>query len=184
MRAQGGGGRNGGGAEYEVLGRRLRDIQGVVRQTRCAILLVAERNRQSMQDGGLHAGAGHRGIEYGAESVMSLQAQDMLSLSANGERPVTSGERPVTLILSKNRNGACGLVTLLFRSLSALPPGARVPPPRKPPLASAPAPEPAAGVTFPGGADGRVQSGGPGLARPPGPCRKPRRGSTASGTLR
>ena len=67
----------------------------------CPILAVAERNRASMQSGGISAGAGSRKLEYTPESVWDLQRDPDAA-------PDAQGEVPVTLRLVKNRNGAAG----------------------------------------------------------------------------
>jgi hypothetical protein len=64
----------------------------------CPILAIAERNRASMKEGGLHAGAGHRGLEYGAESVVGLDLDD--------KTPAPSvDEKVIKIEVSKNRHG-------------------------------------------------------------------------------
>lgn len=94
--------------EYEKLNAGLMQLRALAHRLDCAVLAIAERNRASMQKGGVSAGAGSRKIEYGAESVLDLNVAD-------GAIADASGEKPVTLRFSKNRNGAAGAsVSLLF----------------------------------------------------------------------
>ena len=86
--------------EYARLGAALGALRGLASALDSPILVIAERNRASMKVGGLSAGAGHRRIEYGAESVWELDRKDEVAGSP--------GEVPVTLRLAKNRNGAPG----------------------------------------------------------------------------
>jgi len=87
--------------EYARLAVGLSDLRGVAQQLGAPALVIAERNRASMQKGGMSAGAGHRGIEFGAESVWSLNRDD-------DERPGPLGDVPVKLKIEKNRNGVAG----------------------------------------------------------------------------
>lgn len=87
--------------EYEVLNAALQGLQRLAAQMSCAVLVVSERNRASMKDGGMNAGAGTRKIEYSAETIIDLardpkQSQDGL------------GEVEIILKLEKNRHGAAG----------------------------------------------------------------------------
>jgi len=94
-------------SEYDRLNRTLASLRGMASDLGCAVLAVAERNRSSMESGGLSAGAGSRKIEYGPETVMDL---------SRGKGPVgAAGEAAVTLTLDKNRHGSPGVkVNLLF----------------------------------------------------------------------
>lgn len=84
--------------EYERLGVALAALRQIAAELMCPVLVINERNRASMKEGGLNAGAGTRGIEYGAASVIDLSREKDAKEDANGE--VT-----VTLKLDKNRNG-------------------------------------------------------------------------------
>ena len=88
--------------EYEALNAAVGVLQRLSRRLSCAILIVSERNRDSMKSGGdgVNSGAGTRKIEYGAETVISLERKEMQSDGA--------GEVDVVLKLAKNRHGAAG----------------------------------------------------------------------------
>lgn len=87
--------------EYEALNAAVGDLQRLSRRLNCAILIVSERNRDSMKSGGINAGAGTRKIEYGAETVIDLER-------ASDAKEDGAGEVDVTLKLAKNRHGAAG----------------------------------------------------------------------------
>jgi replicative DNA helicase len=87
--------------EYDRLATGLADLRIVAQQLAAPVLMISERNRASMQKGGLSAGAGHRGIEHGTESVWSLNRDD-------DDRPGPLGEVPIKLKIEKNRNGTTG----------------------------------------------------------------------------
>jgi replicative DNA helicase len=89
------------GDEYARLAVALSDLRGAASQLAAPVLVIAERNRASMKKGGLNAGAGHRGVEYGAESVWGLDKEDD---ATRGHL----GDLPVKLTIEKNRNGALG----------------------------------------------------------------------------
>lgn len=94
------------GEEYERLNTALAHLRLLSKRLDSPILVIAERNRSSMRSGGQSAGAGTRKIEYGAESVLELDAKE--------ESFDASGEIAVTLTISKNRNGTTGKVGLRF----------------------------------------------------------------------
>ena len=87
--------------EYEALNAAVGDLQRLSRRLSCAILIVSERNRDSMKNGGdgVNSGAGTRKIEYGAETIISLERE---------AKPDGAGEVDVILKLAKNRHGAAG----------------------------------------------------------------------------
>lgn len=94
--------------EYVALGSALGALRTLARRLDCPILGIAERNRSSMKTGGLHASAGNRKFEYSGEAVIELD-------EAKDATRTGSGEIPVDLKLSKNRNGARGkTVNLLW----------------------------------------------------------------------
>lgn len=94
--------------EYTRLASALKALRAIASTLKCPILVVCERNRSSMKSGGLNAGAGHRGIEFGAETVMGLDTNE------DDTKLMAFGETLVTLTVAKNRNGACGKVPLVF----------------------------------------------------------------------
>jgi replicative DNA helicase len=89
------------GDEYARLAAGLSDLRGVAQLLTAPVLVIAERNRASMAKGGMSAGAGHRGIEFGAESVWSLNRDEETMAG-----PL--GDVPVKLKIEKNRNGVAG----------------------------------------------------------------------------
>jgi replicative DNA helicase len=109
----------GGAGEYEALNEGVKSLRDLAHGLNAPILFVSERNRASMKEGGLNAGAGSRKIEYGAETVFDLE-RDM---DAQGDG---AGEVEITLRIAKNRHGAAGVALPLkfngalqsFRELS------------------------------------------------------------------
>lgn len=87
--------------EYEALNVAISDLQTLSHSLKCPVLVVCERNRDSMKSGGLNAGAGTRKIEYSGETVLDLDRD------ANTKQD-GAGEVPIKLTLSKNRHGATG----------------------------------------------------------------------------
>ena len=87
--------------EYEALNEALAELRTLAHQLTCPVLIICERNRASMNAGGLNAGAGTRRIEYGAETVLALDRKEKAVESG-------AGEVDVTLTFSKNRSGAAG----------------------------------------------------------------------------
>lgn len=91
------------GEEYARLELAIDALLHVAARVAVPVLAIAEQTKEANRQGaaaGALASAGHRAIGYGAESVLSLNAAD--------EMPDAYGERPVTLKLDKNRNGAAG----------------------------------------------------------------------------
>lgn len=100
-------------AEYDALASALDDVRQLAHQTDAAVLGILERTKYQMAAGGLHAGAGHRGFAYSAESVWDLAVDDR-GASAPG-RPLPAHETALTLKLPKNRSGVPGAqIPLLF----------------------------------------------------------------------
>jgi replicative DNA helicase len=98
--------RRDGVSEYESLGDAMSQLVSVAQELRVAVLATSERNRADM-DGGLHAGAGSRTLEFQPSTVLDLgRAPEAL---ANGE-----GEREQTLTIVKNRDGVERKFSLLF----------------------------------------------------------------------
>jgi replicative DNA helicase len=92
--------------EYERLNSAVGALRALAGALDCPILAIAERNRASMQRGGLNAVAGSRKFEYTGETVLDLSEDDKAPLGAPGT---------VALIakLQKNRHGAPGKPILL-----------------------------------------------------------------------
>ena len=87
--------------EYEALNTAISDLQNLSLALKCPILAISERNRASMDSGGVSAGAGTRKIEYSGETVIDLHR-------VKEAKDDGAGEVTVTLRLSKNRHGAAG----------------------------------------------------------------------------
>lgn len=93
--------------EYDILNAAIAALRQLAGTLSCAVVAIAERNRVSMNGGGLSAGAGTRKIEYGAETVIDLTVDPDVHTDARGEKPVT-------LKVMKNRNGDRGTCELSF----------------------------------------------------------------------
>lgn len=93
-----------GTSEYEALNWALRAVRDFARREEVAVLVVAERNRASM-NGRLNAAAGTRKFEYGAHSVIDLQPHEG---NVPGQWPAV-----IDLTLHKNRSGSPGHTLLL-----------------------------------------------------------------------
>lgn len=91
----------GAGQEYELLNAGIASLQKLAHTLKCPVLVVSERNRDSMKTGGINAGAGTRKIEYCAETVIDLDRS--AEAKEDGD-----GEVDVKLRLVKNRHGAAG----------------------------------------------------------------------------
>ena len=96
----------GGAPEYDALNAALAALRALSHELSCPVLAVAERNRASMDRGGVSAGAGTRKIEYGAEAVVDLSRPE-------DAKPDAKGEVPVNAKLAKNRHGGVGAVVKL-----------------------------------------------------------------------
>lgn len=96
--------------EYDRLGVTLDVLGEMARGVGMPIIAIAERNRMSMKEGGVSSAAGHRGFEYGAETMINLDepAEEKNANSRSGD------EKTVVLTVSKNRHGKCGKMPLVF----------------------------------------------------------------------
>lgn len=92
------------GEEYARLELAIDSLQSLAAALSCPILCIAEQTKEANKGSnpGALASAGHRAIGYGAESVLSLNLKDPKA------KPDALGEKAVTLVLNKNRNGAAG----------------------------------------------------------------------------
>lgn len=88
-------------SEYEALGEGIARLRQIAHEAGVPVFLMCERNRESMKNGGLSAGAGTRKIEYSAESVIDLSCAD-------DAREDVHGAKDVRLRLTKNRHGTVG----------------------------------------------------------------------------
>lgn len=96
-------------SEYELINAGLAQLRQLAHVLACPVLVIAERSRAAMKDGGLNASAGSRRFEYGSESVIGMDRK-----SSAGD-----GVTLVELVLDKNRHGASGK-KLKFRFLGAV----------------------------------------------------------------
>jgi len=89
--------------EYDALNAAIAALRTLAGALGCPVLAIAERNRMSMKVGGLSASAGSRKFEYGAETVIGLEAEQSKTAP-----PPAQGEASVVLSVEKNRSGAAG----------------------------------------------------------------------------
>jgi replicative DNA helicase len=99
----------GGATEYDALNLAISTLRGVAHRLGASVLAVCERNRATMDGGGLSSGAGTRKIEYGAELILDLRRD--LTAKQSG-----AGEVEVRVDLAKNRHGAPGEAARLMFS--------------------------------------------------------------------
>jgi replicative DNA helicase len=90
-----------GAAEYDTLNSAISALRGLSHHLGCTVLAICERNRATMDGGGLSSGAGTRKIEYGAEVIFDLRRD--LNAKPNG-----GGEVEIEVRLAKNRHGSPG----------------------------------------------------------------------------
>jgi replicative DNA helicase len=100
------------GSEYESVSEACKALRTLAARMECPVMAVAERNRASFSKNApkekLGSGAGSRKIEYGAESVVSLETD-------HDALPPAQGDKLIRLTFEKNRNGAAGrFIELLF----------------------------------------------------------------------
>ena len=99
--------------EYDALNAALAHLRQMAQRHGVAVISIAERNRQSVDAGGLSASAGTRSFEYGAETVISLDR--ILGTDKKPVEPDLNGEVRIDVRMSKNRNGAAGRkIDMLF----------------------------------------------------------------------
>lgn len=96
--------RHGDMAELDRLNTALDGLRSWAADEKIAVLGVAERNRDSMRNGGLHSSKGSSDFEYTGETMLGLDPQ--MSEDGKTEIPENSltGIRPVILNISKNRS--------------------------------------------------------------------------------
>jgi replicative DNA helicase len=93
-------------SEYEAINDGLASLRLLANRLVCPVLVIAERNRSTMKEGGINAGAGSRRIEFGSETVLSLDRKG---------KPGPTGSVTVEMVLDKNRHGASGkTITVIF----------------------------------------------------------------------
>lgn len=85
--------------EYDRLAKGLGCLERIGQALRVPLIVISEQNRAAVKDGGgVNSGAGHRRIEYVAETVVELDKK------ADAE-PDADGGYKVGLRISKNRHG-------------------------------------------------------------------------------
>ncbi|MHB8702886.1 MAG: DnaB-like helicase C-terminal domain-containing protein [Candidatus Tyrphobacter sp.] len=85
--------------EYQAVSNAVDIIRSSSAKLNVGALTILERNRASMESGGLSAGASSRKIEYSAEAIIELQ------YVAEG----ADGISLINLKMNKNRNGRAGV---------------------------------------------------------------------------
>jgi replicative DNA helicase len=93
--------------EYDSLNAGIMALRELSSTYATVFLVLSERNRFSMQRGGMSAGAGTRRIEYGADVLMELSREDA------DKRREGSGVERIELKITKNRLGPAGAVVPL-----------------------------------------------------------------------
>jgi replicative DNA helicase len=91
--------------EYERLSLALDALRALAMDLSCPVLAVAERNRITMENGGLNAAAGTRRFEYIAETMIGL------AVATGKDAPAFSqpDTKPIRVMVEKNRNGDFGM---------------------------------------------------------------------------
>lgn len=85
------------GVEYDRLNDSIGQLSAIGQERQIPVMVITERNRAAMKEGGMHSGAGTRRIEYQGESVISLDV--------SGE---TFEKKTIKLSVDKNRHGMTG----------------------------------------------------------------------------
>jgi replicative DNA helicase len=91
--------------EYERLSVGLDALRALAMDLSCPVVAVAERNRLSMENGGLNAAAGTRRFEYIAETMIGLAAVTGKDAPVFQEKD----KKPIRITVEKNRNGDSGM---------------------------------------------------------------------------
>jgi DNA primase len=85
-------------SEYNAISEGIDKLRTLANNLQISVMLIAERNRNAMKDGGLSAVAGSRRVEYGSDLVLGLdKAEDQLDPHGT--------IATVELRVLKNRNG-------------------------------------------------------------------------------
>jgi replicative DNA helicase len=97
--------------EYELISTAARQLQNLAARLGCPVIAISERNRASFGKGAstdkIGSGAGSRKLEYGSESVLSLERSED---AGNG-----TGDVIIEATFAKNRNGKQGaMLELIF----------------------------------------------------------------------
>jgi replicative DNA helicase len=97
--------------EYEAINTAVIELRTLSIKYNMPVIVICERNRTSMKEGGLSAVAGSRAVEYRSDVVLSLDyAKDE---DEDEDDPVLIDPtlpREITLTVLKNRNGPNGSV--------------------------------------------------------------------------
>jgi replicative DNA helicase len=101
-------------SEYEQISTACQSLRTMAARLECTILAIGEKNRAAFnknagkEQKGISSGAGSRKLEFGSESVLTLN-KDGDSLGGS------NGEYGMTLTVEKNRNGSANQsIQLLF----------------------------------------------------------------------
>jgi replicative DNA helicase len=97
--------------EYEQVSAATRELRTLAAKLGCPVIAISERNRASFGKGAsadkIGSGAGSRKLEYGSESVLSLERSED---AGNG-----TGDVIIEATFAKNRNGKQGaMLELIF----------------------------------------------------------------------
>ena len=88
--------------EYETLNMGLAALEQLAGALKAPLLVISERNRGSMERGGLNAAKGSSRIEYAGETVIGLDRD-------KDDGQGLSGETRIAARIEKNRHGMPGL---------------------------------------------------------------------------
>jgi replicative DNA helicase len=102
-------------SEYDTLTFAINALSQLGADSNVPVLGVAERNRASMERGGLHAGAGTRRFEYAATSMIDLSREDTEGKDRSSFPGTVPPIASVRATVVKNRHGNAPIrVDLLF----------------------------------------------------------------------
>jgi replicative DNA helicase len=103
---------NGETPEAEYIGKAMNSARTIAVDRGVPVMLLSERNRASMSQGGMSAGAGSRKIEYQSDVLMELAFPND---DRDGIKSMASGTQRLELRVLKNRFGPPhGVVALNF----------------------------------------------------------------------
>jgi replicative DNA helicase len=94
-------------SEYNAISEGVTRLRDLANELQITVILIAERNRASMKDGGLSSVAGSRRVEYGSDLVIGLDRNDDAS-DPHGTI------KAIDLHVLKNRNGYTTGLTYIF----------------------------------------------------------------------
>ena len=94
-------------SEYNAISEGVTKLRDLANELQISVILIAERNRASMKDGGLSSVAGSRRVEYGSDLVIALD----VNADASDPHGVS---KAIDLRILKNRNGYTSSLTYNF----------------------------------------------------------------------